>query len=146
MKKIYLILIILLLSGCTATNKYIPKGYIEKEEHYDKEGFQDYTDYAKYIYNTKDIVSNNKDYNIVTSDNIEDLTEYFNEFKLVMESQNRLKEYDFNINQITEGDYFKIITKEYTDTSSNEDSKFYNFSVYLFDTETLTLYYIHNNI
>lgn len=43
-----------------------------------------------------------------------------------MESQNRLK--------------------EYTDTNLNKDSKFYNFSIYLFDTETLTLYYIHNNI
>lgn len=52
------------MAGCAsqADSVGIPKGYIEKEEHYDKDGFQDYTDYAKYIYSSKDIIVNDDKY------------------------------------------------------------------------------------
>lgn len=52
MKKILVVaVLILLLTGCGGTmNTEIPKGYISKTEYYDKDGIQDHTDYAKYVY------------------------------------------------------------------------------------------------
>ena len=63
-----------------------------------------------------------------------------------MISQEREKEYDFDINLITEGDYVKIKTKEGKKIGNSKYGKFDDYSVYFFDVETLTLYYIHNNI
>ena len=58
------VLLVVFMAGCAsqADSVGIPKGYIEKEEHYDKDGFQDYTDYAKYIYSSKDIIVNDDKY------------------------------------------------------------------------------------
>ena len=146
MKKILItITLILLLTGCNGTmNAEIPKGYISKTEYYDTEGIQDHTDYAKYIYD-KIIVENDKDYKLV-QDDIDNIKSYFNDFKSVMESEERLNEYDFDVNSITENDYVRIVTKEGTPIGDSTYGKFDNYSVYLFDSETLTLYYIHNNI
>lgn len=146
MKKILItITLILLLTGCNGTmNTEIPKGYISKTEYYDKDSIQDHTDYAKYIYD-KIIVENDKDYKLV-QDDIDNVKSYFNDFKSVMESEERLNEYDFDIDSITENDYVRIITKEGTPIGDSTYGKFDNYSVYLFDSETLTLYYIHNNI
>lgn len=146
MKKILItITLILLLTGCNGTmNTEIPKGYISKIEHYDTEGIQDHTDYAKYIYD-KIIVENDNNYKLV-QDDIDNIKSYFNDFKSVMESKERLNEYDFDIDSITENDYVRIITKEGTPIGDSTYGKFDNYSVYLFDSETLTLYYIHNNI
>ena len=146
MKKILItITLVLLLTGCNGTmNTEIPKGYISKIEHYDAEEIQDHTDYAKYVYD-KNIVENDNNYKLV-QDDIDNIKRYFNDFKSVMESEKRLNEYDFDINSITENDYVRIITKEGTPIGDSTYGKFDNYSVYLFDSETLTLYYIHNNI
>lgn len=147
MKKILItIILILLLTACDGTmNTEIPKGYTTKTEYYDKEGIQDHTDYAKYVYD-KVIVENDDNYTKVNENDIENIKSYFNDFKDVMESLERLNEYDFDINSITENDYVRIITKEGTPIGDSTYGKFDNYSVFLFDNETLTLYYIHNNI
>ena len=147
MKKILIVtVIILLLTACGGTmNTEIPKSYISKTEYYDKEGIQDHTDYAKYVYD-KIIVENDDNYIKVNENDIENIKSYFNDFKDAMESQNRLNEYDFDINSITENDYVRIITKEGTPIGDSTYGKFDNYSIFLFDSETLTLYYIHNNI
>ena len=53
---------------------------------------------------------------------------------------------DFDINDINEGDYVKIKTKEGQKIANGKYETYDNYSVYFFDIETLTLYYIHNNI
>lgn len=45
-----------------------------------------------------------------------------------------------------EGDYARIATKEGEKIGDSKYQKYDNYSIYFFDTETLTLYYIHNNI
>ena len=147
MKKILItIILILLLTGCGGTmNTEIPKNYISKTEYYGKEGIQDHTDYAKYVYD-KVIVENDDNYTKVSKDDIENIKSYFNNFKDVMESLERLNEYDFDVNSITENDYVRIVTKEGTPIGDSTYGKFDNYSIFLFDSETLTLYYIHNNI
>ena len=111
MKKILVVaVLILLLTGCGGTmNTEIPKGYISKTEYYDKDGIQDHTDYAKYVYD-KVIVENDNNYTKVSTDDIENIKSYFNDFKDVMESLERLNEYDFDVNSITENDYVRIVT------------------------------------
>ena len=71
---------------------------------------------------------------------------YFEDFSSWMESADRLREFDFDINDINEGDYVKIKTKEGQKIANGKYEKYDNYSVYFFDIETLTLYYIHNNI
>ena len=131
MKKILVVtVLILLLTGCGGTmNTEIPKGYISKTEYYDKV-----------------IVENDNNYTKVSTDDIENIKSYFNDFKNVMESLERLNEYDFDVNSITENDYVRIVTKEGTPIGDSTYGRFDNYSVFLFDSETLTLYYIHNNI
>ena len=71
MKKILVVIVlILLLTSCGGTmNAEIPKGYISKTEYYDKDGIQDHTDYAKYVYD-KVIVENDNNYTKVSTDDI----------------------------------------------------------------------------
>ena len=59
---ITLVIFIFVTTGCSQSKMVgIPDGYIDKEEYYDKDGFQDYTDYAKYQYDSKDVIINNKE-------------------------------------------------------------------------------------
>ncbi|MBR6028002.1 MAG: hypothetical protein IKP40_02855 [Clostridia bacterium] len=63
-----------------------------------------------------------------------------------MAVEDRLSEFDFNAGQITEGDYVLISTKEGQPISDRFYGKYDSYTVWLFDTENLCLYYIHNNI
>ena len=144
---IFSILFIALLTGCSQTDYVgIPKGYIEKHEFYDKEGFQDYTDYAKYIYSNNSSFINNDEYQKVSDNDIDNIKGYFDNFKGWMEKAGRLDEYDFNESIINEGDYVKIKTKEGQPIGNSKYKKYDNYHVYFFDSETNTLYYIHSNI
>ena len=149
MKKIQIVLVvfIFLLTGCSQADIVgIPKGYIEKFEFYDKEGFQDYTDYAKYIYSDNKHFINNSEYKKVSDDDIENIKGYFENFKGWMKAAERLDEYDFDDKIINEGDYVKIKTKEGQPIGNSKYKKYDNYHVYFFDSETNTLYYIHSNI
>ena len=67
--------LVVFMAGCfsPADSVGIPKGYIEKEEYYDKDGFQDYTDYAKYIYSSKDIIVNDDKYFEIKEEDISNI-------------------------------------------------------------------------
>ena len=141
---ITLIIYVFIITGCSQSKIVgIPDGYIGKEEYYDRNGFQDYTDYAKYMYDTKDIITSDKEYKKIELDDIQNIVGYFENFSGWMEAADRLSNFDFDINDINEGDYVKIKTKEGQKVGNG---KYDNYSIYFFDIETLTLYYIHNNI
>ena len=148
---INLIYLFFIKKGDRAEYLGIPKGYIEKYEYWDEEGFQDYTDYAKYIYSNKDIVIMSDGFKIVKEEDIDRIKEYFENFYDCMKSLGRLDQYDFKIEQINEGDYImeKKVEKwntTYESTFPKEHEFLINYSILYFDTETKTLYYIHNNI
>ena len=125
----------------------IPDGYTKKEEHWDTWGFQDATDYCKYFYENAEPFENDPDFSRVTSGDIENLSEYFDDFQQWVAASGWLEEvYDFNTDCITNGDYFLIKTLEGKPIGDSYYEKFDNYSVYFFDTETCILYYIHNNI
>ena len=146
MKRIGLLIvgIMIFITGCDK-GRYvdIPKGYVKSEEYFDKEGIQDYSDYAKYIYDNEEVIVNDNKYKKIGVDDIENIVSYFDDFYGVV----RFDEiYDFDTSIITEGDYVRIKTKEGEKMGDSTYGKYDNYSVYFFDKETLTLYDIHNNI
>lgn len=150
MKKVMILslMLIIIITGCykRLDNVEIPKGYINQQEFYDENGFQDYTDYAKYIYSTQDIIVNNNKYKKITTEDAENIKCYFENFHSRMKASNRLDEYDFDESIINEGDYIRIKTKEGQKIGDSRYEKYDNYSIYFFDIETFTLYYIHSNI
>ena len=153
MKKIVVILVILLLlvlfmAYHTEKDYLILDGYFDSDEYWDKNAFQDYTDYCKYYYKDSGdlLFQNNPDYQEVKEEDIENIISYFNDFEQWMKTQDRLDEYDFDTHSITVGDYIHIKTKEGTKIGNGVYDKFDNYSIYLYDTDSHTLIYIHNNI
>ncbi|MGN1133282.1 MAG: hypothetical protein ACI4RN_02390 [Oscillospiraceae bacterium] len=132
--------------SCEYTDKHILKGYIDKEEHFE-DGFQDYTDYCKYIYSdeAEKRFADSEYYECVSIKDIDNIKSYFEDTEDWMAAEQRQKEYDFNTECITVGDYFCIETAEGIHDGL-EYGKFDNYTLYLFDCESNTLYYIHNNI
>lgn len=146
MKKNVLLIvgIMIFITGCNdGWYVGIPKGYVKSEEYFDKEGIQDSSDYAKYIYDNEEVIVNDDKYKKIGSDDIDNIKSYFDDFYSVAKLEGI---YDFDTSIITDGDYVRIKTKEGKEIGDSTYGKYDNYSVYFFDRETLTLYYIHNNI
>jgi hypothetical protein len=126
--------------------EYVLKGFTGKDEHFQEDGCQDYTDYCKYYYDSPGLFENSALYRQVTEDDIEDIKSYFENFREWMVGAERLDEYDFDPVCINAGDYVKTVTKEGQPVGGYVYEKFDNYTVYFFDTDTCTLYYIHSNI
>lgn len=149
MKKIILLIILLLtMVGCSFKDEAILDGYYDSNEYFSKTAFQDWTDYCKYYYEEKydkDFI-NNKLYSRVANDDVENIAGYFNDLKKWMVIENRQHEFDFENDIISPGDYVYIKTKEGQRKMENKKYQKYDvYSVYLYDIDTHTLYYIENN-
>lgn len=140
------LLVIAILLFVVSSNQMIPKGYASKEEFRDPNGFQDYADYCKYYYKDKEQFVNNLKYKKLSESDIEAISGYFADYQSWMEAEGRLKEYDFDTNRITVGDYAYIETKEGSPIGQSYYGKYDNYTVCFFDTDSCTLYYIHLNI
>ena len=150
MKKTFaflLILLTLLLSACSAPKDEVLEslGEYKSKEYFTSGGFQDYTDYAKYTYEDVDF-SENVFFNKISSNSLNDLTDHIEDFEkwvqIIKEAEPQNKvvlNYDFDVAVISDNDYLHI----YDDPDCPELG---NYDVYFFDTETMTLYYFHNNI
>lgn len=138
---------LLSVSSCAApTDKVLESlGEYEKEEYYSSGGFQDFTDYAKYTYESIDL-SENPYFEKITEQSKEALLSHIDDFEkwlaAITESDpdyELLSTYDFSTDIISNEDYLYI----YDDPDYPELGCY---DVYLFDTENATLYYFHNNI
>lgn len=122
----------------------------ESKEFYTIDGFQDYTDYAKYTYDNISIhdLESSEYFSIVTSDDVEEILLYIDDFEGWVEAcGGELKEnYDFDKYIVSEGDFFYIETKEGEPIGQRTYRKFENYDVYYFDVDAQILYYFHNNI
>ena len=142
-KNIMLIIIIICAFYYIFVKDYaILSGYHDSDKYPDPNGFQDNVDYYKYYYKDKfdKKFSNSFLYKKVEKEDIENITSYFLNFENWMKE--RLNVYDFDINIISEGDYVRIENKRPDDYIW----KFADYTVYLYDIESNTLYYIHSNI
>ena len=122
----------------------------ESKEFYTIEGFQDYTDYAKYIYDNITIqdLESSEYFTITTADDVENIILFIEDFEGWVEAcGGELKEnYDFDKSIVSEGDFFYIETKEGEPIGQRTYRKFENYDVYYFDVDAQILYYFHNNI
>ncbi len=122
----------------------------ESNEFYTNGAFQDYTDYAKYIYDNIIIqdLESSEYLTIITADDVENIILFIEDFEGWVEAcGGELKEnYDFDKTIITDGDFFYIDTKEGESIGQGTYGKFDNYSVYYFDVDAQILYYFHNNI
>ncbi len=122
----------------------------ESEEFYTNDGFQDYTDYAKYTYDNITIqdLESSEYFTLITADDVEEILLYIDDFEGWVETcGGELKEnYDFEKSIVSEGDFFYIETKEGEPIGQRTYRKFENYDVYYFDVDAQILYYFHNNI
>ena len=151
MKK-YIMLILVLtvafcLSGCGFFGDAVldSLGNYTAKNMYSHGGWQDYTDYGKYQYDSAH-VENNKYFAPVTETDTEILKTYVTNFEECLEAIGRntpddtlVVNYDFDTAIISTDDYFYI----YNDPDYPE---YGNYKVYFFDTEANTLYYFHSSI
>lgn len=152
-RRIVLILsvfIMVMFCSCSFSSVLEPailQGYKSSDEHFDPDGFQDYVDYCKYYYNEEfdRNFKNNEMYSEIQNEDIENIISYFDDFKGWMKIEQRMDEYDFDNSIITAGDYYHLDTKE-GDFGDPDINKFVDYSLYFYDIESHTLYYIHSNI
>lgn len=108
--------------------------------------FQDYTDYGKYTYadvTEAQLKSGGYLKKLYASD-ISELVSYIENFEqwvsIIEQDSELVQNYDFDTETITPGDWC------YMQTKGISSGKFDYYSIYLFDIETQTLFYFHNNI
>ena len=111
----------------------IPRGYVDKYENYQEDGFQDYRDYAEYKYTeeTKKSIVNNKKYKVMTMEDVSIVDGYFKNMGYYLRDI------------ISEGDYVRIKTREGETIGNFTYGKYDKYTVYFFDVDSLTLFYIH---
>ena len=147
-----LIILISTLSSCTAPEDKVLNslGEYKSKEIYTEGAFQDYTDYAKYYYNSVDFTDNEYFSKIGQAD-IDVLNEHLDDFESCIEahgyndaSSEIVVNYDFDRSLIDSEDYLYIDSEKHT--WNDGYTSLVNYDVYFFDTQTNTLYYFHNNI
>ncbi len=127
---------LVIIGYSVAPRMEVPAGYYNKDEYFEKDSFQDYTDYCKYYYKEGEkLFEEAEKYTRVSKQDLEKLKERFVDFENAMEACRPEITYDFKLEQITIGDYVYI-------EKDRKDS----YTLYLFDAESNVLYYIHHNI
>jgi len=146
------IVFLLSISSCAVPeDKVIASlGEYEKKEFFTSGGFQDYTDYAKYVYTSSNVVENtylNKiqetDFAIINT-HLDDFEGWIETIKDSEPSSEVVANYDFDRKIMDTEDYFYIDSERHI--WSDGHTSLVRYSIYLFDTQTQVLYYFHNNI
>lgn len=120
----------------------LPK-YSEKE-YYSSGGFQDTTDYAKYTYHISEEDLQINEYLLpVESTDLPQIIAYIEDFEewLSVSHDFPTESYDFDKAIVSAGDYFYVSNRY-----QEPEKAFWNYDLYYFDLESLTLYYFHSNI
>lgn len=155
MRKIVLVFLsvtlLLMLSACAYTDPVIESLPAYKtKSFYTSGGFQDFTDYAKYTFEsiTMQPLVFSDYFREVNADDVEEILLHIQNFEQWVDTVGgELKEnYDFDKSVVSEEDYFYIKTKAGQPIGQGTYDKFDNYTVYYFDLDALTLYYFHNNI
>lgn len=155
MKKFGLLVLILILlfgfCGCSYFDSPLSTlPNYKTKVFYTSGGFQDFTDYAKYTYEsvTAQDLEGSKYFTETTADDVEEILLHIDDFEGWVEAVGKELEdnYDFDKSIVSEGDFFYIETKDGEPIGQGTYGKFDNYSVYYFDIDTQILYYFHNNI
>lgn len=148
--------VVISLSACIAPEDkvLISLGEYINSEYYTHGEFQDYTDYAKYYYDSVDFTGNEYFTKIQESD-LTKINEHLDDFESCIKtyrendsSREIVVNYDFDRTVIDSEDYIYIDSEKITTTwdDGTTTSTLANYNIYIFDTQTQILYYFHNNI
>ena len=157
MKKAFSLIVVVLIFGTVLSSCVIPAdeilgplGKYKGHEFYTQGEFQDYTDYAKYYYDSVDF-TDNKIFSKIQQADLDNLNEHLDDFESCIASYRENDEtceivvnYDFDRSWIDFEDYVYIESEKWDREDGN--LVFPKYNVYFFDTQTNTLYYFHNNI
>ena len=155
MKKVGSLLSILLLllglCGCTYRNPVIDSlPQYNSRLFYTSGGFQDYTDYAKYFYESVTVqnLEASEYFAAATTEDVEEILLYIGDFEgwADMTGGEFKEHYDFDKAAVSEGDFFYIQTRYGEPIGDGTYGKFDDYTVYYFDVDAQILYYFHSNI
>ena len=147
-----LVLLGLSLSSCQAVGDPIilSLGIYHQRDFYSEGGFQDFTDYGKYYFKSAN-ADNNAYFTQITSADIPVIHEHLDDFESWIElfrstdpSRNIVQNYDFDRRTIDTEDLIYLNSEKHTWSDGHTSLVSYN--LYFFDSQSLTLYYFHNNI
>ena len=145
-------LVTLLLASCVAPEDKVLNSLGEYKSHdlYHEGAFQDFTDYAKYYYDSV-VFADNEYFSKIEQSDIDILNEHLDDFESWIEtyregdaSREIVVNYDFDRSLIDFEDYLYIDSEK--NTWDDGYTSLVNYDIYFFDTQTNTLYYFHNNI
>ena len=156
MKKVFALIMVVLIFGIVLSSCVIPAneilgplGKYKEHEIYSQGEFQDYTEYAKYYYDSVDF-TDNKIFSKIQQADLDNLNEHLDDFESCIASYRENDEtreivvnYDFDRSLIDCEDYLYIDSEKHTD---NGYTVFVYYHIYFFDTQTNMLYYFYNNI
>ena len=140
------------LFGCSSVSEdeAVVKGYADKQE-YNDDGTNGQQSFTKYIYDTdvKNDYQKDKNYIQVNSDNKDEIAGYLHHFDEWVKISSFKDKYDFTSDMITAEDFYYITENVVSDDNigQRKERRVYKmYSIYYYDTESNTLYYIFNDI
>ena len=150
------LIICISISACKALEDKVlmSLGEYKNSVYYTQGEFQDYTDYAKYYYDSVDFTENEYFHKLQESD-LTEISEHLDDFESCIEtyrendaSREIVVNYDFDRTIIDSEDYFYIDSEKLTTTWDDgiTTTTLANYDIYFFDSQTQILYYFHNNI
>ena len=147
-----LMLLALSLSSCQALGNPVigSLGTYVQREFYSEGSFQDFTDYGKYHFTTVRVDANPYFTQIQASDlavineHLDDFESWIELYRSTDASRQIVQNYDFDRRIIDTEDYIYIDSKAHTWSDGHTSLTSYN--LYILDSQTLVLYYFHNNI
>ena len=153
---LFVLIICISISACKAPEDKILMSLGEYKDHvyYTQGTFQDYTDYAKYYYDSVDLTENEY-FNKIQESDLAKIGEHLDDFESWIEtyrendpSREIVVNYDFDRSIIDSEDYIYIDSEVFATTwdDGTTDITLANYNLYFFNTQTQTLYYFHNNI
>ena len=120
-------------------------GQYTKHEMWTHGGFQDYTDYGIYYYSSVKL-EDNQYFKRITDSDIETINGFIDNFETWVDTfkennpdDELVLNYNFERSIIDGSDYVYINPKD-------SDIEYANYDLFIFDYQTNTLYYFHNNI
>lgn len=120
-------------------------GSYRTKELYTEGEVQDFTDYGKFTFDEAHPEESGY-FEPLTEEGMQTFCRYLDDFERLVGSLREsdpegelASHYDFDRGVLSPDDYWYLSTDP-------DDPEYGKYTVYLFDTETLTLYYFHNNV
>lgn len=143
---------IIAVTGCSEEKepKQVIKGYKDSQVYSDNNE-NDKENFSKYIYDegAEKKFAKSEDYEKVTAENKEDITGFFEDFQEWASISTFQDNYDITSDIVTEDDYFCIVDSDLNNDNIGQRKSrtvYRQYTLYLFDTESNTLYYINHDI